>query len=145
MTTVMTRAVARLLLAPTFVVALAILVKGYSDVGDGFNAGVIAGLGILMQYLAFGYREVERLLPVRLVSLGAVAGLLLALAVTFGPILWGDPPLTHLPAPGADVVRLGTLELVTAVVFDIGVFLLVFGAVVGIIRAIALARARRAS
>ncbi|HSI97071.1 MAG TPA: MnhB domain-containing protein, partial [Gaiellaceae bacterium] len=133
----MTRTAARLLLAPTFVIALAILVKGYGDVGDGFNAGVVAALGVLMQYLAFGYHEAERLLPVRLASAGAIAGLLLALVVAFAPLVWGDPPLTHLPAPGADAVRLGTLELITAVVFDVGVFLLVFGAVVGIIRTIA--------
>jgi hypothetical protein len=37
------------------------------------------------------------------------------------------------------VVKLGTLELITAVAFDVAVFLLVLGAVVGIIRAVALA------
>jgi multicomponent Na+:H+ antiporter subunit B len=142
-TTAMTRVAARLLLAPTVVIAIAILVKGYSDVGDGFNAGVIAALGVLLQYLAFGYREAERMLPVRLAPAGAIAGLMLALVVTFAPLAWGDPPLTHLPAPGADVVHLGTLELLTAVAFDIGVFLLVFGAAVGIIRTIALAAERR--
>lgn len=143
MTTAMTRVAARLLLAPTVIIAIAVLVKGYSDVGDGFNAGVIAALGVLAQYLAFGYREAERLLPVRLAPAGAIAGLMLALVVTFAPVLWGYPLLTHFPEPGADVVHLGTLELLTAVSFDVGVFLLVFGAAVGIIRTIALAAERR--
>lgn len=142
MTSALTRTAARLLLAPSFLVAFAILVKGYSDVGDGFNAGVIAALGVLTQYLAFGSSEAERLLPVRLAPVGAFGGLLLALAVVFAPLAWGEAPLTHLPAPGADVVHLGTLELLTAVAFDVGVFLLVFGAVVGIIRTIALAGER---
>jgi hypothetical protein len=31
------------------------------------------------------------------------------------------------PPPGADVVRLGTLELVTAIAFDLGLFVLVAG------------------
>lgn len=139
MTSALTRTAARLLLAPSFLVAFAILVKGYSDVGDGFTAGVIAALGVLTQYLAFGSREAERLLPVRLAPVGAFGGLLLALVVVFAPLARGEAPLTHLPAPGANVVHLGTLELLTAVAFDVGVFLLVFGAVVGIIRTIALA------
>ena len=54
MTSVLTQMVARGLLAPTLVVATAILVKGYADVGDGFAAGVVAALGILLQFLAFG-------------------------------------------------------------------------------------------
>lgn len=144
MTSALTRTVARLLLAPAFVLALAILVKGYADVGDGFSAGVVAALGVLAQYLAFGSREAERLLPVRLAPAAVVAGLLLALVVAFAPLAWGDPPLTHLPRAGSDVVHLGTVELLTAVAFDVGVFLLVLGASVGIIRTLALVRHREA-
>jgi len=139
-TSAMTQIVARLLLAPSLVIASAVLIKGYSSVGDGFSAGVIAALGVLAQYLAFGYREADRLLPVRLAPVGAVAGLLLALVVTFSSVLRGEPLLTHSPPPGSEVVHLGTLELITAVAFDVGVFLLVFGATVGILRAVAMAR-----
>ena len=137
MTTALTRAVARLLLAPTFVVAGAFLVKGYADVGDGFTAGVVAALGVLAQFLAFGEEEAGRLRVVRYALPAAFAGLLLALVVAFQPVLRGEPILTHSPAAGADVVRVGTLELTTAVLFDVGVFLLVYGASVGIIRAVA--------
>ena len=133
MTTVLTQTVARLLVAPTFAVALAILVKGYADVGDGFAAGVVAGLGVLLVYAAFGVRETHRLLPVRRAGDVALAGLLVALVVAFAPALWGRPPFTHYPAPGEPVVHVGTLELLTAVVFDVGVFLLVLGVVVGAI------------
>ncbi|MDW8339019.1 MAG: MnhB domain-containing protein [Thermoleophilia bacterium] len=141
MTTRLTQAIARLLLAPSLVVAAAILVKGYSSVGDGFSAGVVAALGVSCQYLAFGRREADRLLLARLAPLGAMAGLALTLAVTFSALARGKPLLTHAPPPGADVVHLGTLELVTALAFDVGVFLLVFGAIVGILRTVALARA----
>ena len=95
MTTVLTRMVARLLLAPVLMVAAAILIKGYVDVGDGFAAGVIAALGILLQYLAFGRAAVRRALPVRHAAKLAVAGLLLALAVAFVPVLAGGAPLQH--------------------------------------------------
>ncbi len=135
--TALTRAIARLLLLPTMMVAAGILVKGYVDVGDGFGAGVIAALGILLQYAAFGAREAGRLPPVRRAPAIAFAGLLLALLVAFVPAIRGQAILTHSPAPGAAVVHLGTVELLTAVLFDIGMFLLVFGFAVGAIDMIA--------
>lgn len=136
-TSVLTRMVARALLVPTLVVAAAILVKGYADVGDGFAAGIVATLAVLLQYLAFGVREVERALPVRRAPEVAVAGLLLSVAVMAVPLLRGDAPLTHSPGPGEKVAHVGSLELITAVAFDVGVFLLVLGAAVTIVDALA--------
>ena len=133
MTTVLTRMVARLLLVPVLMVAAAILIKGYVDVGDGFAAGVIAALGILLQYLAFGRAAVQQALPVRHAAKLAVAGLLLSLMVAFVPVLAGKAPLQHAPAPGAEVIHLGSLELLTAVLFDVGVFALVLGMAVATI------------
>jgi multisubunit Na+/H+ antiporter MnhB subunit len=143
-TTILIRLVARLLLAPTIVVALAVLFKGYADTGDGFNAGVIAATGVLLQYVAFGYREASRLLPVRHArAAGILGGLLLSYAVAFAPVLRGHPIFTHFPRPGEEVIHLGTLEILTAVAFDVGVFLLVFGFVVGTIDIIARAADER--
>jgi multicomponent Na+:H+ antiporter subunit B len=139
-TTVLTRAVARLLLAPVLMVAAAVLVKGYADVGDGFAAGVIAALGVLLQYLAFGRAAVERALPVRRAAQLAVGGLLLALAVAFLPALGGGAPLEHAPPPGDDVAKLGSLELIGAVAFDVGVFALVLGMALATIGLIASTR-----
>jgi multisubunit Na+/H+ antiporter MnhB subunit len=131
--TVLTRTVARLLLLPTLMVALGVLVKGYSQTGDGFSAGVIAATGVLLQYLAFGRRAVRRVLPPGLVRVAVVGGLLLALLLAFVPTLFGRPVLTHAPAPDQAVSSLGTLELHTAVLFDVAVFCLVFGFVVGVL------------
>ena len=131
MTSVLTRVVAKLLLLPTLVAAVAILVKGYTQPGDGFSAGVVAGLGVVLQYLAFGGEEAERLPVVRHAGAVVFVGLLLVLLVAFAPMLLGDPILTHYPPPGAKVLHFGTLEVLTAVRFDVGVFLLVFGFAVG--------------
>jgi len=136
-TTVLTRTVARLLLAPVLIVALAILVKGYVDVGDGFAAGVVAALGVLLQVVAFGRERARRVLPLHRGPQVAVAGLGVAVAVAVVPALLGGALLEHAPPPGAEVITVGTLELITAVVFDIGVFLLVLGASVGILDAVA--------
>lgn len=129
--------VARLVLVPTLLIAAAILVKGYAGVGDGFSAGVVAALGILVQYAAFGYEEAERRMPLRFVAASAPAGLVLVLAVAFGPAVFGEPIVTHFPRAGEDVVHLGTLELLTATLFDLGIFLIVVGVVTGIVSRLA--------
>lgn len=136
-TSVMTRMVARLLFLPTLVTAAAILVKGYAEPGDGFSAGVIASLGVLMQYLAFGRENVDRWLPIRGIGYVAFVGLLVTLGVAARPLFVGEPALTHWPPPGAGVVYLGTLELITAVLFDVGIFLLVVGYGTGTLNLIA--------
>jgi len=119
-------------------VAAAIIVKGYTDVGDGFSAGVIVALAISLRYITLGPERAELSLPIlRHAPVIAVGGLLLALAVGFLPVAAGDPPFTHQPAPGAHVVKLGTLELITAVAFDVGVFLLVCGILVTLVHQLA--------
>jgi hypothetical protein len=56
--------------------------------------------------------------------------------VVFVPVLAGGAPLQHAPAPGGKVVHLGSLELLTAVAFDVGVFALVLGLAVAFIHLI---------
>jgi multicomponent Na+:H+ antiporter subunit B len=130
--------VAPRLLGPAVMVAAAIIVKGYGDVGDGFSAGVIVALAIALRYVALGTRRAERSLPLlRHAPAAAAVGLLLALAVGFLPVAAGDPPFTHRPAPGAHVVKIGTLELISAVAFDVGVFLLVCGILVTLVHQLA--------
>ncbi len=53
--------------------------------------------------------------------------------MAFLPALRGGAPLQHAPAPGAPVVKLGSVELISAVAFDVGVFALVLGMAVATI------------
>jgi multisubunit Na+/H+ antiporter MnhB subunit len=131
--TSLTKAIARLLLLPTLMVAAAIFVKGYSDVGDGFGAGVIATLGILLQYTALGRAEARKLPLIRSAPWLSLLGLIIALGVAIVPVVRGQPIMTHSPPPGASVIHLGSVELLTAVAFDAGVTLLVIGFAVGTI------------
>lgn len=127
----MTALVARLLLGPTLIVAAALLVKGYAESGGGFAAGVVASLGVLLQYFSLGREEVERRLPWTTRSHRLVlAGLVLMAVVVLGPVLVDHPLAWHLPRPGSQVVKLGPLELHTALLFEIGVALATFGFVV---------------
>jgi multicomponent Na+:H+ antiporter subunit A len=139
---VVTQAIARLLYLPTLLVAAAILVKGFMETGDGFSAGVVAALGVLLRYLAFGHEEAKRLPIVRYATAVAFAGLLVALSVAAMPLFFREAVLTHYPPPGTEPVHLGTVELMTAVLFDFGVFLLVFGFAVGVVSFFAHAVAR---
>ncbi len=142
--TVLTRFVARLLLPPLLMVSFAILIKGYADIGDGFSAGVVAGLAFVLQAIVFGPDEFDRLPLVRFASIGAFIGLLLALSVAFAPVLTGDPIFLHRPGAGEPVVHFGTLEFITPVLFDIGVYLIVLGFCVGALSAIGRESQRRA-
>jgi multisubunit Na+/H+ antiporter MnhB subunit len=122
------RVVARMLLGPTIMVAAALIAKGYAEVGDGFGAGVAVSLAVALAYMALGRADAEAVLPaLRHAPKLAVGGLLLALATGFFPLLLGQPPLSHRPAPGEHVVKVGALELFTPLLLDIGVFLLVVG------------------
>jgi len=143
MTSVMTRLAARILLLPLFMVAAAILVKGYVDVGDGFSAGVIASLAVVLQGVAFGAEEFDRLPLARYAPLATFAGLILALSVAFVPVAFGNPIFLHQPEAGATAWHFGSLEFITPVVFDIGVFLIVFGFCVGSLGAVARETVRR--
>lgn len=118
--------VAPRLLGPALMLALAVIVKGYTAVGDGFAAGVIVALAIGLRYVTLGSERAERSMPIlRRAPALAAAGLLLAIGVGFFGVAFGHPPFTHLPPPGEAVIKIGTLELVTAVLFDLGLFLLV--------------------
>lgn len=137
MTSPLTRYGAHVLFLPILMVAAATLIKGYADVGDGFSAGVIASLAIILQAVAFGVDNFERLPYARYAPLFTFAGLAVALATAFFPVLLGKPILYHYPPAGESVVHFGSIELITPVVFDIGVFLVVIGFCVGSLAAVA--------
>jgi multisubunit Na+/H+ antiporter MnhB subunit len=130
--------VAPRLLAPAVMLAAALIVKGYTDVGEGFSAGVIVALAVALRYVVLGRRRADRTLAIaRHAPVVAAAGLLIAIGFGFGGVLLGQPPFTHQPPPGDPVVKIGTLELTTAVAFDTGLFLLVVGTLVVLVRELA--------
>jgi len=139
----MLQSAARILLVPGWVIAIAMTLKGYVDIGDGFSGGVIAALVMLLQGLAFGADELERIWIVRYSSVLSFVGLALALGTAFTPLLFGEPLFTHWPPMNESAVHFGVLEIITPVLFDIGVFLVVYGFGVGILTAVARAETRQ--
>ncbi|MYL98365.1 DUF4040 domain-containing protein [Novosphingobium sp. FGD1] len=105
--------------------SLVILWRGHNDPGGGFVGGLMAALAVAILSLAYGTARAERAMrvdPMMLVGLG----MLLALCSGVPALLLGRPYLTQLwwePASWLPAVG-------TALVFDLGVYLVVLGAVV---------------
>lgn len=107
------------------VLSVMILLRGHNEPGGGFVGGLLAAGAVALIQLSDGPDAARRLLRVEPVAILA-AGLAAALAAAIlGPI-FGRPLLTGLwlktPLPG--VGKLGTPLL-----FDVGVYLVVVGAV----------------
>ena len=125
----------RLLFPVIGLVAVFLLLRGHDLPGGGFAAGLMMSIAILLQYMAGGTRWVEdhiRVHPLRWMGVG----LLLAAGTGLGAVVVGRPFLTSYFAY-ADLGWLGKLPMASALLFDLGVFALVFGATVLILIAIA--------
>lgn len=136
MTSPMTVLVARVLAGPVFMLAIATLIGGYKDVGDGFAAGLIAALAVLLQYFALGPDAARALLPVRFAPQFALVGVAGILTIALIPLWLGDPILRHYPGVGSDPAYVGSIEVATPLAFDAMIFVLVLGAVVAVFDAL---------
>lgn len=125
----------RLLFPVIGMLAVYLFMRGHNLPGGGFVAGLTMAVAFILQYMVGGTRWVEarlRILPLRWIG----AGLLLAVGTGTAALFFGYPFLTsaaiHVPVP-----LIGDLHLNSAFVFDLGVFLLVVGATVLILIALA--------
>lgn len=112
--------------------------RGHNHPGGGFVGGLIASAGILLVYIAFGMREGDRIYGFNYRIVASV-GLLCAAAAGLLPMFAGRPFLTSMFG-SIDVPVVGTLQLSTVLLFDFGVFLVVLGTVVGIVKVLVLER-----
>jgi len=125
--------VTRLLFHAILIVSIYVMLAGHNLPGGGFAGGLIAGLALMVRYLAGGREELDAAAPV---DAGALLGLGLAVAALSGllPTLLGGGVLQstvfdiHLP--------FGDLHLVTSVFFDIGVYLVVIGLALDVMRSL---------
>ena len=119
--------VTRVLMPIAVVVGTYIFLRGHNEPGGGFVAGLVIAIALLMQYMASGFawtQERKKIEYHTMIGLGVVV----AGATGVGAWLAGRPFLTsaytyiHLPP-------IEEFELATAMLFDLGVFLTVLGAV----------------
>ncbi|WP_370520746.1 Na+/H+ antiporter subunit A [Sanguibacter sp. HDW7] len=124
----------RLLFHSMIVFAVFLLFSGHNAPGGGFAAGLVTGIAIIIRYLAAGRYELGEAAPIH-PGLLLGTGLFLSVGVGLVPVLFGGEPLQSFIVQ-ADLPLLGHVKLVTSLFFDIGVFLVVIGLVLDILRSL---------
>lgn len=126
--------VARLLFHPILVLSLYLLFCAENLPGGGFTAGLVAGLALTVRYLAGGRHELAAAAPVdagTLLGLGllTMTGTALAGLALGGAVLDSGKVHGHIPL-------LGDFHAASPVLFDAGVYLLVLGVVLDVLRSL---------
>jgi multicomponent K+:H+ antiporter subunit A len=117
----------RVLMPVVIMVAFYVFWRGHSEPGGGFIAGLIASIGLVMQYMASGYSWATA--RQRYPHQGVIgAGVLIAGLTGMGSWFVGKPFLTS-DFTYVRIPPFEKFELATAALFDLGVFLAVVGAV----------------
>ncbi|WP_313404260.1 Na+/H+ antiporter subunit A [Aeromicrobium sp.] len=126
--------VTRLVFHTVVLFSVYLMISGHNSPGGGFAGGLIAGLALMIRYLAGGREELDNAAPV---DAGLVLGTGLATAALSAlmPTLLGggvlQSAIIDIPIP-----VLGELHLVTSVFFDIGVYLVVVGLSLDVLRSL---------
>ena len=126
--------ITRLLFHTIIVLSIYLLFAGHNLPGGGFAGGLTAGLALAIRYLAGGRFELAEASPV---SAGALLGIGLAIVslTAAAPLLVGGAVLESyilefwLPV-------FGDVKFVTSTIFDIGVYIIVVGLVLDVLRSL---------
>ncbi|MEE2043388.1 MnhB domain-containing protein, partial [Nocardiopsis tropica] len=126
--------VSRFLFPVIMVISVYLLLTGHTAVGGGFAGGIVAGLAFIVRYLAGGRFE---LYATAWVQPGALigAGLALATGTALGGAIFGTDVLAGGDAY-IDLWILGEAHVTVSMIFDIGVYLLVIGLILDILRSL---------
>ncbi|WP_299279990.1 Na+/H+ antiporter subunit A [uncultured Georgenia sp.] len=122
----------RLIFHTMVLFSLYLLFAGHNAPGGGFAGGLVAGIALTVRYLAGGRYELGEAAPVQAGWLLG-SGLFLSAGAGAIPLFFGGDVLQSVLVE-ADLGIMGDLKLVTTIFFDIGVYLVVVGLVLDILR-----------
>lgn len=131
---IMVEVVVRLLFHPAILVSIYLLLAGHNDPGGGFAGGLLAGLALVARYLAGGRYELGEALPVDAGKVLGV-GLILAVGTALVPLVFGQEALES-TYWAAELPVLGYVSFTTSMIFDVGVYLVVIGLVLDVLRSL---------
>ncbi|SDY43825.1 Na+/H+ antiporter subunit B [Citreimonas salinaria] len=132
MNSIILRAGTRYLSALLLVFSLYMLLRGHNEPGGGFIGGLIGAIGFVLFAIASGVADARRSLRVQPQNI-AMVGLGIALIAGIAAALFGDDLFTgQWLFLGAALGEKG-LPLSTVLVFDIGVYLVVFGSILTLV------------
>lgn len=121
----------------TFIIlmfAVHIFFAGHYTPGGGFVGGLLTASAIVLLMLAFGIKTVKKIVPINYVVMTSV-GLLVAIATASASILFDVPFFTH-AYDYFELPLFGETSLHSALLFDVGVYLVVVGVTMTIIQTI---------
>lgn len=121
----------RLLFPIMMVLSAYFFFAGHNAPGGGFAGGLVAALALALRYLAGGREELEQTFPIDPSRVLGV-GVLLTAAAVIWPVFIGAPPLTSY-AWDLHIPIIGDIHVVSALLFDAGVYLIVIGLVLHIL------------
>ncbi|GAA3070112.1 MULTISPECIES: Na+/H+ antiporter subunit A [Actinomycetes] len=126
--------VTRLMFHAIILLSVYLLVAGHNLPGGGFAGGLLAGLALTLRYLAGGRYELEAAVPF---SASALMGWGLALACFTGLVsLLAGGHIFQSAVLDLDLPLLGEHHIASAIMFDIGVYLVVVGLILDILRSL---------
>ncbi|MDJ0665127.1 MAG: MnhB domain-containing protein [Acidimicrobiia bacterium] len=119
---------------PLIVFSIYLLFAGHNQPGGGFSGGLVAGVLISLVWAAGGTAAVRRVVPLRATLLMGT-GLVVAALTGFASLL---PGLVFLESGYVEVSLpvFGDVKVVSALFFDIGVYLVVVGMALGLVKAL---------
>jgi multicomponent K+:H+ antiporter subunit A len=121
----------RTLLPLALLVSLYLFIRGHNAPGGGFIAGLVGAVALVLLYLGVGLKWAQTRIRLDFAGIAA-AGLLIAGLTGLGAAVWGVPFLTSAYAYAVLPV-VGKVALASAMLFDLGVYLTVFGATLSIL------------
>jgi multicomponent Na+:H+ antiporter subunit B len=132
MTSPILNAASRILVSLILLFSVYMLLRGHNEPGGGFIGGLIAAIGVTLYTIAFGARAARKVLRIDPRTL-AVIGLAMSLCAGISSAVFADPPFT-----GAWWFVGGAgdgkgLPLSNVLIFDVGVYLGVIGAVLTLV------------
>lgn len=131
---VILQVVTRLLFHTIVLFSIYLLFTGHNHPGGGFAGGLVAGLALMFRYLAGGRAELNAAAPVdagRLLG----TGLLVAVGTGAASFAFGGTVLQS-AILDFELPVVGHVHFVTSTFFDIGVYLVVVGLVLDILRSL---------
>ena len=124
----------RILFHTMIVFAVFLLFSGHNAPGGGFVAGLVTGVALILRYLAGGRYELSAATPLQpRFLLGG--GLFIAVAVGVLSMMFGGAVLQSVIVEW-DMPVLGHIKLVSSIFFDFGVYLVVVGLMLDVLRSL---------
>jgi multicomponent K+:H+ antiporter subunit A len=116
----------RVLLPMALLVSVFIFLRGHNLPGGGFIAGLVTAVALILQYVASGVQWTQSRMPLNYQVMAGL-GVLIAGLTGLGSWLFDRPFLTS-SFGYFQIPLIGEIELATAMLFDVGVYLTVVGA-----------------